>query len=430
MGTTHLSGLAVAGVPTMGTSSIPLTNGNVWFVDSGTGSNGNIGSADSPLATTAQAISLATANNGDIIVWCPGHAETITAAGGITVNKAGLTFWGLGEGAQRPTFTSTTATTATFLISSANTLIGGNVVTICNIASQVTFFSVSAADVTIGQAPGIVEHHDTSSSVGAIVYVTTTAAAVRFNANIAYFGFTASVIGTAMLSLVGASASNITVNAYGSWSTAIVNFATTASVNVQIAGYFYNGTTSLTKAVVDTVTGSTWAVQGYDGVGGIAFDGGSGKAIASSDVSTAVGQTEAGVVSTNAGTMVSAATIFTVAGGPVMVTGLVSICQTANDTTASTLQYATTSTLGSLAGTISGASATLASAVIGTVVTLIGTALNTAPVISATGVGLMTLTPIVVQPGIIKITIAVGSTTGTWKHYLRYKPMVAGATVS
>ena len=423
MGVTHLiGGLQVSGVPTMGINGLPASTGNYWFVNSVSGSDGNTGAADSPLATTKQATTLAAA--GDVVVWEPGHAETIVGAAGIALNKAGVTYWGLGSGKNAPTFTSTTSTAATMTISGANVAVGGAVNTVCNIASQVTFWSISAAQVSLTAT-----HYDTSSSVGAISYVTTTAAADNLALNITYVGFTASSIGTAMLSLVGTDTGNITVDAYGAWSTAVVNFITTASTNVQIQGLFYNYNTSITKDVVDTVGGSTWTVQGYDGIGGVAIDGGSGKAIASSDVSSVVGQAETGAVSTNVGTMVTGATIFTVAGGPIMVTGLVSICQTANDTTASTLQYATASTLGSLAGTISGATATLASAVIGTVVTLIGTALSTAPVISATGVGLMTITPIVVQPGTIKLTIGVGSTTGTWKHYIRYKPMVAGVTV-
>jgi len=32
--------------------------------------------------------------------------------------------------------------------------------------------------------------------------------------------------------------------------------------------------------------------------------------------------------------------------------------------------------------------------------------------------------------GTIKLVIAVGSTTGTWKHYLRYKPLSPSSTVN
>jgi hypothetical protein len=36
----------------------------------------------------------------------------------------------------------------------------------------------------------------------------------------------------------------------------------------------------------------------------------------------------------------------------------------------------------------------------------------------------------IVPAGIIEMTIAVGSTTGTWRHYLRYRPMARGIVVT
>lgn len=425
MGITHLSGLQVSGVPTLGMSGIPATNGNVFFVNSVGGSDGNIGSADQPMATIAGALLKCTANHGDIIVPVAGHAETISAAGGLNINVAGVVIWGLGEGAARPTLTFSTSTAATVTITAANVQVN-NIVGVCNIDQLVSAFVVSAADCTLN-----IEWHDGAANKEALRAILTTAAADRLNVNLTYLGFTGGSHVVNAIRLVGVDNANINVDFYGILTTAVVEFVTTACTNIQVSGYFYvSGTTNFSKDVVDTVGGSTWSVVGYDGAAGLAIDGGSGKAVASGDVSSITTQQETSVVSSNTGTMVNGATIFTVAGGPIMITGLVSICQTANDTTASTLQYATVSTLGSLAGTISGASATLASAVAGTVVTLIGTALSTAPVISATGVGLMTFTPIEVQAGTIKLTIGVGSTTGTWKHYLRYQPLAPGVTVS
>lgn len=519
MGVTHfLGGVNVSGVPTMGISNLPGSNGNYWFVDSVTGSDGNVGSADSPLATTKQAITMATANNGDVIVWCPAHAETISAAGGITVNKAGLTFWGWGQGKQSPTFTSATSTAATFLISSANTTIGGSVNTICNIASQVTFFSVTAANVTITAT-----HYDTSASIGALIYITTSAAANQFTANINYFGFTASVIGTSMISLVGGSNANIYVDAYGAWSTAVVNFATTAVVNCQITGLFYNYNTALTKNVVDTITGSTWTVIGYDGIGGYNFDGGSGKAVAANDAATtttalnvptanssanttvtqvvgnktdsavttfgttgsviaylgglfsdiavpsanastnvnmrdAIGNktdtelftpsstgslaayakgtvdvVEKGAVSSQVGVLSTGTTIFTIAGGPIELVYIMSMCTTGADATAATLLYTTIPT-GLSAVPISLASGSIANAPVNATITYAGTGSAAACVYNAGGTALLASTvaasAVIIPPGVINITIGSGpTTTGTWKHFIRYRVMGPGVTV-
>ena len=84
-------------------------------------------------------------------------------------------------------------------------------------------------------------------------------------------------------------------------------------------------------------------------------------------------------------TMVNGNTIFTVAGGPILIQGLISTCITANNGTASTLQYSVTPTTSAGAQTISAASASLASAAAGATVSLQGTALSTAALLGANG---------------------------------------------
>lgn len=65
---TALTGLTVAGVPTMGMAGLPLTTGRVIFADAVNGSDGNDGSADYPVETITQAYSLATDGANDVIV--------------------------------------------------------------------------------------------------------------------------------------------------------------------------------------------------------------------------------------------------------------------------------------------------------------------------------------------------------------------------
>lgn len=128
--------------------------------------------------------------------------------------------------------------------------------------------------------------------------------------------------------------------------------------------------------------------------------------------------------------MVNGDTIFTVAVAPILILGLASVCVTANNTTASTLQYSVTPAIGAAAQTISAASGSLISAAAGASVTLAGTALSTAAFLNANGVGLIANPGTIFCPaGIITVVIGVGSTTGTWKHYIRYKPMNSGGTV-
>lgn len=134
------------------------------------------------------------------------------------------------------------------------------------------------------------------------------------------------------------------------------------------------------------------------------------------------------LVESSIGVMVNGMTLFNVLGD-IEILDLWSECQTPNGLTASTLQYAATAT-GLAQQTLSGVSAALTSAAAGTVVAIDGTSLATAPNVYTTGVGLgQTSRGINMLAGLIQAIIGIGSTTGTWKHYLRYRPLSSGATV-
>lgn len=132
-----------------------------------------------------------------------------------------------------------------------------------------------------------------------------------------------------------------------------------------------------------------------------------------------------------AAVMVTGTTIFTIVGGPIFIDELVSLCLTANDATASTLQWSADGTVGA-ATTFTGASASLASAIAGTMAVCNFTALSTAPDLITAGVGLASVKTrgVIVPAGIVTTTIGVGSTTGTWNHFMRYRPMGPDITVT
>src|SRR4051794_33987941 len=92
--------------------------GNVYFVQSTHTNKGDTAgrgrTPDAPFATIAYAVGQCTANQGDLIVALPGHVETCTAAGTVTVNKAGVTILGIGTGRLRPRVLYTTAVAASF----------------------------------------------------------------------------------------------------------------------------------------------------------------------------------------------------------------------------------------------------------------------------------------------------------------------------
>lgn len=83
-------------------------------------------SPQKPFATLDYAVGRCLANRGDIIMVMPGHAESISAAGALALDVAGITIVCMGTGSLRPTFTFDTVITADMDIDAANiTIIGG-----------------------------------------------------------------------------------------------------------------------------------------------------------------------------------------------------------------------------------------------------------------------------------------------------------------
>jgi hypothetical protein len=129
-----------------------VTTGNIWFVDSGSATAADsVGAGqnpDIPFKTLDYAVGQCTANNGDIIYVMPGHAEVVTAAGGLDLDVAGISIIGLGHGADQPTVTLTTANTADIDIDAAGVTIE-NIHFVAGFADIVAFFDVNAVDFTL-----------------------------------------------------------------------------------------------------------------------------------------------------------------------------------------------------------------------------------------------------------------------------------------
>lgn len=131
------NGLTVRGLPIQiaQPGQVFWVNGSSVLADDGVlGSDGNRGTYQKPFATIDYAIGQCTANRGDVIMVMPGHTETISAAGSIAADVAGVAIVGLGSGSKRPTL-SFTAAAASITVSAAN-------VTFKNI-----LFSAAFADV-------------------------------------------------------------------------------------------------------------------------------------------------------------------------------------------------------------------------------------------------------------------------------------------
>lgn len=141
------------------------TTGNIWFVDSGADSGGNGLSPESAVQTINDAVTLATANNGDIIIVMEGHAQTVVGAAGVAISKAGLTVVGLGRGRNRPVITFTTADAASFDISAASCHIE-NLVFVNGRDGQTAMVNVTAADVTIKDCEFVLADATTQAVIG------------------------------------------------------------------------------------------------------------------------------------------------------------------------------------------------------------------------------------------------------------------------
>lgn len=125
-----------------------LTTGNIFFVHSGTGTDGaGYGrNPDSPFATLDYAIGQCTANQGDRIYVMPGHSEDVDAAAAVDVDVAGVSIIGIGHGADRPTF-DLSAVASTFEIGAASVHLENLLFTVSEDATIV--LDVNAADAYI-----------------------------------------------------------------------------------------------------------------------------------------------------------------------------------------------------------------------------------------------------------------------------------------
>lgn len=123
--------------------------GTEFYVDYTNGDDGRAGrSKESSVKTLTYALSLMTANQDDVVYLLPGHAETISAAAGLAINKAGISIVGIGNGSLQPTLTLDTIASADIDIDAANVLIQ-NVHFVANVADIVAAIDVNADDFTL-----------------------------------------------------------------------------------------------------------------------------------------------------------------------------------------------------------------------------------------------------------------------------------------
>lgn len=208
------------------------TTGKVFYVSSTSANNADDPahgkSPDLPFATWDYAIGRCTANKGDVIILMPGHVETVSAAGGLALDVAGITHWGLGHGESRPRV-NFSATTSTMTISAASQTIS-NVLFSGTIDAVVTPILITGTDCRL---LGI-ETRDTTGQ--ALDWITATTASRMLISGWVHRG-SSSAGSEAALVITGGD--GITVENFwidGDFSVAAIENVTTAATNLTIGG--------------------------------------------------------------------------------------------------------------------------------------------------------------------------------------------------
>jgi hypothetical protein len=170
-------GVSSFGVPVV-PSAWPVIAGNVYWVGATAGLNWvagvdspECGTKETPFASIDYAVGQCTGNNGDVIYVLPGHTDTITATTTMTLDVAGISVIGLGNGTLRPTITLGTSTAATITISAANVLLS-NIIFQTAIDELAAAITVTGANCTLDT----VDYVEYSASYQTIIGVKVSAA--------------------------------------------------------------------------------------------------------------------------------------------------------------------------------------------------------------------------------------------------------------
>lgn len=151
-------------------SDIEAHPGEIFFVDSGhaaaSDAAGNGKNPDKPFATIDYAVGNCTANNGDVIYVMPGHTETLSDAGQLVFDVAGIKVIGLGHGESRPKIVHGTATDADVDITGASTYLK-NLVFCADFADVAVSIDLDATDCTFEDC----EWRDNASGENFVVYI-------------------------------------------------------------------------------------------------------------------------------------------------------------------------------------------------------------------------------------------------------------------
>lgn len=217
--------------------------------------------------TIDAAINACTTGRGDKIYVLEGHTETVSAAAGIDADKIGITIEGCGYGANKPTITFATATTADMDIDAASVTVR-NLRFVGGIASLAAPIDVNAANFTMENC----EFYASAATTGVLITVITDAAANDMTIKNCTFNYLTATDGTTAVTetsteairLVGADRAHIEGCYFaGDFTTAAINAVTTACKDIRILNNVVNNiATENIAGGIDLVAESTGFIDG------------------------------------------------------------------------------------------------------------------------------------------------------------------------
>lgn len=271
------TGIVVRGMPLL-----QMQTGNIWWVDNSgrmptngqrvplvSGSDGNKGTYNAPLATIAKALTFA--SNGDIVMVKPGHAETIADATTLTMTVAGVAIVGLGSGSNRPTLTLSAAA-SNIPITAANMSIQ-NFLFKATHADVASVFTATSTNKPTDFEVANCEFRDGSSILNFLTVVTGNATAnsmdgFRFVRNrISSLGTTAA---TTAIKLLSATDRLTLLDNYGNWAVlndtaCFLDGSTFQLTNVDMGrNVLQKPNTSSTGGSFVSGSGNAWTGMAYD----------------------------------------------------------------------------------------------------------------------------------------------------------------------
>ncbi len=233
------------------------TGGKVFYVDNS--GNPKFDLETAPYATITLALAQCVANRGDVILVRRGHAETLSAAAGIAITKAGVSIIGQGRGASRPTITMGTSALVDIDIDAADVTID-NIVFVANFLNIAAAIDVNAKNFTIRNC-----HFREGTNLNFLKCIITAATNTTDGLLVEDNKFECpDSDNTECIELVGASDNVIIRRNYfrGDWGISCISAITAASTNLQIYDNFIaNLQTTDIADIIDLVASTTGVIS-------------------------------------------------------------------------------------------------------------------------------------------------------------------------